>query len=66
MTVAELIKALEKIDDKSLEVVANIGLDSWDTQIPEVVDEVIKTEEYFKTFENGRCHYGKGKCVKIF
>lgn len=65
MTVAELIKALEKVDDKSLEVVADIGLDFCDTQIAEVVDEVIKVEEYFKTIENGRCCYGKRKCIKI-
>lgn len=65
MTVAELIRALEKIDDKSLEVVADIGLDFCDRQKAELIYEVIETEEYFGTVENGGWCTRTRKCVKI-
>ena len=44
MTVAELIKELEKIEDKTLDVVADIELDDWDRPMEEVLDQVYETE----------------------
>lgn len=65
MTVAELIKALETIDDKSLEVVADIGLDFCDRLKAEIVEGVIETEEYFGTADGlGWCACTR-RCVKI-
>ena len=65
MTVAELIKELKKIDDKSLEVVADIGLDFCDRPKAEIVNYAIETEEYFGICENGRWCADTRRCVKI-
>ena len=54
MTVAELIKELEKIEDKTLDVVADIGLDDWDRPIEEVFDQVYETEVSYGKWESGR------------
>ena len=65
MTVAELIEALEKIEDKTLDVVADIGLDGWEHPIEEVVDDVIETEAYYGKFENDLWTEKTRKCIKL-
>lgn len=61
MTVKELIEALEKIENKDLIVVADLGLDFCDRPYEQPVEEVFETEKYFNL--NG---YAKTrKCVKI-
>lgn len=66
MTVAELIRALEKINDKSLEVVADIGLDFCDRPTTELITGVEETREYYGTVENGGWCARTRECVKIY
>lgn len=61
MTVRELIKKLEEIEDKELDVVADLGLDFCDRQTTEIVDEVFETEEYYRK----GCRSEIRKCVKL-
>lgn len=65
MTVAELIKELEKIEDKTLDVVADIGLDDWDRQMEEVLDQVYETEVSYGKWESGKWIKKIRNCVKI-
>lgn len=65
MTVAELIKELEKIEDKTLDVVADIGLDDWDRPMEEVLDQVYETEVSYGKWESGVWIEKIRKCVKI-
>ena len=65
MTVAELIKELEKIEDKTLDVVADIGLDDWDRPMEEVLDQVYETEVSYGKWESGGWIKKIRKCVKI-
>lgn len=65
MTVAELIKALEKIEDKSLDVVADIGLNAFDQLKAETVEDVLEVVEYYGKAENGGWCSRTRKCVKI-
>ena len=65
MTVAELIKELEKIEDKTLDVVADIGLDDWDRPMEEVLDQVYETEVSYGKWESGIWTKKIRKCVKI-
>lgn len=61
MTVRELIERLEEIENKELDVVANLGLDICDRQYEEIVDEVYETEVYYRK----GCEAKIRKCVKI-
>ena len=65
MTVAELIKELEKIEDKTLDVVADIGLDDWDRPMEEVLDQVYETEVSYGKWESGIWTKKIRECVKI-
>ena len=65
MTVAELIEALEKIEDKTLDVVADIGLDGWEHPTEEVVEDIIETEAYYGKCENGGWFAKTRKCIKL-
>ena len=65
MTVAELIKELEKIEDKTLDVVADIELDDWDRPMEEVLDQVYETEVPYGKWESGVWIKKIRKCVKI-
>ena len=65
MTVAELIEALEKIEDKTLDIVADIGLDGWEHPTEEVIDDICETEAYYGKFENGLWTQKTRKCIKL-
>lgn len=65
MTVQELINELNKITDKNLQVVADLGLDFCDRQKPECIRDVFVTEEYFGMTENFAYVAKTRKCVKI-
>ena len=65
MTVAELIKELEKIEDKTLDVVADIGFDAWERPMEEVLDQVYETEVSYGKWESGKWNKKIRKCVKI-
>lgn len=61
MTVRELIERLEEIEDKELDVVADLELDLSGRQYAEIVDEVYETEVYYRK----GCESEVRKCVKI-